>query len=248
MYQAVQAWQWGGLSLGVAMNLMAAILFGGIVGLERSARGRQAGARTYAIVSLAAACALCAIGQEASAQSLGDPASRVIQGLLTGLGFLGAGVIMRDGLQVKGLTTAASIWLTSAIGIMCGLGLIGLAAFATACALGILAGLKALESAIPKDHYAQIDIKLPAETAMGEREVKAILRSEGFRPVELAFRRDAKKRVEFEISAVYSKRDSPSRLAQRLIAMNGHIEAFEISSSPDEPDLSAPEPSRIDGL
>lgn len=239
----IWSWSWGGVSASIAINLLSAIFLGGAIGLERSARGRQAGIRTYAIVSLAAACVLSAIGQEVSLKGMGDPASRVIQGLLTGLGFLGAGVIMRDGLQVKGLTTAASIWLTSGIGIMCGLGMLGLALFTSACALGILAGLKVIEARIPKDHYAQIAIKLPPESAMGEAEVKAILRAEGFRPVELAFRRDAKKRVEFEISAVYGKRDSPSRLAQKLISMNGNIEAFEISSSPDDDAASAPPPS-----
>jgi putative Mg2+ transporter-C (MgtC) family protein len=222
-----------GLPWPIVMNLLCAVLLGGLVGIERSTRGRQAGMRTYAIVSLAAACLMSAISQEASAMSVGDPASRVIQGLLTGLGFLGAGVIMQDGLNIKGLTTAASIWLTSGIGIMCGLGQLSLAAFSTFLALSILAGLKHVENRIPKDHYAQVNIKLPANSKMSEMEVKAILIAEGLRPLEVAFKRDAKKRIEFDMMAIYSKRDQPNKLAQRLIAMNGEIEAFEISSSPE---------------
>lgn len=222
-----------GLHWPVVVNLLWAVFCGSMVGMERSTRGRQAGMRTYAIVSLAAACLMAAISQEASAMSVGDPASRVIQGLLTGLGFLGAGVIMQDGLNIKGLTTAASIWLTSGIGIMCGLGQLGMASFVTFLALAILSGMKHLESRIKRDYYAQVNIKLPAGTDLGETEVKAMLVAEGMRPISVAFKRDAKMRVEFDMVAVYSKLENPNRLAQRLIGMNGSIEAFEISSSPE---------------
>ena len=225
---------WAGLNFQIAANLIVAVICGCSVGIERSSKGRQAGVRTYALVSLASACLMCAISQEASPGSIGDPASRVIQGLLTGLGFLGAGVIIQDGINIKGLTTAASIWLTSGIGIMAGLGLWGLAFFSTFFALLILAGgFKTLEAKITKDHYALVNIKLPPETNMGEADVKAMLLDAGLTTVSMAFKRDAKKRVEFEMTALYTKNESPNRLAQKLIAMNGDIDAFEISSSPE---------------
>lgn len=221
-----------GLSWGVILNLITSIVLGCAIGMERSARGRQAGMRTYALVSLSAACLMSSITLEASAMAIGDPASRVIQGLLTGLGFLGGGVIMQNGFNIKGLTTAASIWLTSGIGIMCGLGQWGLGIFATVCALAILSGLRFVENIVSKDFYAHINIKLPADSIMTESQVKQILLDEGLRPVEIAFKRDGKKRVEFQMAAIYSKSEAPNRLAQKLIAMNGEIDAFEISSSP----------------
>lgn len=224
---------WQGLSMPVVVNILSAVLFGCVIGIERSARGRQAGMRTYALVSLSSACLVSAISLESSAMSIGDPVSRVIQGLLTGLGFLGAGVIMQSGLNIKGLTTAASIWVTAGIGIMCGLGLWGLGLFATICSLSILSGFRFIEAKLPKDLYANINIKVPAESLMGASEVKALLNEEGLRTLEIAFKRDVQKHVEFQLTAVYSKHEAPNLLAKKLIAMNDAIEAFEISSSPE---------------
>lgn len=223
----------GGVSIQIAFNLVSSVVLGGIIGLERSARGRQAGMRTYAIVSLASACMMSAISQEASMMSIGDPASRVIQGLLTGLGFLGGGVIMQNGMRISGLTTAASIWLTAGIGITCGLSMSGLGLFVTVAALAILAGLKYVEARMSKDSYATVAIKLPVDTAMGEAEVKELLRAEGLRTIETAFRRDKAKCLEFEMSVLYTEHEAPNRLAKKLISMNGQIESFKISASPD---------------
>lgn len=222
-----------GLSWPVVADLLWSVLCGGLVGVERSARGRQAGVRTYAIVSLAAACLMSAITQETSAMSIGDPASRVIQGLLTGLGFLGAGVIMQHGFNIKGLTTAASIWLTSGIGIMCGMRQWGLAVFVTCMALAILAGLKLIEARIARDHYSHLTIKLNARSMMDIAQVRLVLASEGMRALEVAFKRDFDKRMEYNIVAVFDKLDCPARLTARLSAMGEDIDAFEISSSPE---------------
>jgi putative Mg2+ transporter-C (MgtC) family protein len=111
----------------IFMNLLGALVLGLIVGYERSYHGRAAGMRTYSLVCMAS-CAVTVLsgyphywfgGQ--FTQVSGDP-TRVIQGVVTGVGFLGAGVIMREGLNISGLTTAASIWAASAIGVLVGVG------------------------------------------------------------------------------------------------------------------------------
>ena len=112
----------------VFLNLFGAMLLGLIVGYERSYHGRAAGMRTYGLVCMASAALAVIPGYPGFwygghiAMVIGIDPSRVIQGIVTGVGFIGAGVIMKDGLNISGLTTAASIWAVSAIGIMVGVG------------------------------------------------------------------------------------------------------------------------------
>jgi putative Mg2+ transporter-C (MgtC) family protein len=112
----------------VFLNLLGALLLGLLVGYERSYHGRAAGMRTYGLVCMAST-ALTVIagysgfwyGGHAGMPANPDP-TRVIQGIVTGIGFLGAGVIMHEGFATRGLSTAASIWASSAIGVMVGIG------------------------------------------------------------------------------------------------------------------------------
>lgn len=109
---------------GVFLRLGAAVLMGALIGLDRELRGKPAGLRTVALVSLGSAVfVLTAAGLDEGVS--GDATSRVIQGVVTGIGFLGAGTIVRGQIEgsVKGLTTAASIWLAAAAGVACGLAL-----------------------------------------------------------------------------------------------------------------------------
>ncbi|MBL9095238.1 MAG: MgtC/SapB family protein [Planctomycetaceae bacterium] len=122
----------------VVFRLTMAALLGGVLGFERESKGKAAGMRTHMIVALGAAIFVL-VPQQAGADSA--DLSRVLQGLVAGIGFLGAGSILKGSSQegVKGLTTAASIWLTAAIGMTAGMGREATAVVATALALGILA-------------------------------------------------------------------------------------------------------------
>ncbi len=115
-----------GSLLEMAVRLSLAVVLGGAIGLNRELQMKPAGLRTHAIVSLGAAL-VTVIGFLMSAPGTGDPsaAGRIIQGLLAGVGFIGAGVILHrdDTKGVHGLTTASSIWLCAAIGIATGAGL-----------------------------------------------------------------------------------------------------------------------------
>jgi putative Mg2+ transporter-C (MgtC) family protein len=109
----------------VILRLSAAALVGGAVGLNRELHGKAAGVRTLALVALGAAVATMITAQPQAGGVMADPnvIGRIIQGIMTGIGFLGAGVILRDvGGHVTGLTTAAAIWVCAALGIVCGLG------------------------------------------------------------------------------------------------------------------------------
>lgn len=178
-----------GLLPGVAVNLtlffnmFGALLLGLLVGYERSYHGRAAGMRTYGMVCMAS-CALtvlCIYPQ----YWLGDHSldgvdpTRVIQGVVTGIGFLGAGLIMKDGMSISGLTTAASIWASSAIGVLVGVGFYGAAV------------LLSLVSAALMMWGAKLEAKLPSRPA-----IAIVLRfAPGFvRPDEATLRRIARER------------------------------------------------------
>lgn len=130
-------WQEIGLRLG------SATLIGGLLGLNRELGGKPAGLRTNALVSLGSALIILASigvsgGTDRSLEA--NVLSRSIQGIVTGIGFLGAGVILRDttGARVHGITTAATIWLTATLGVLCGAGVWSVAVLGVALTLAIL--------------------------------------------------------------------------------------------------------------
>lgn len=122
----------------ITVRLVVAAMLGGILGYERERKGRSAGVRTHMLVAVGAA--LFVIGPLQSGIEVGD-LSRVLQGVVQGIGFLGAGAIMVRSAQhqIEGLTTAASIWATAGIGIIAGLGLEATAVLSTTIVLLILA-------------------------------------------------------------------------------------------------------------
>lgn len=110
----------------ILLRLVAAVLIGGTIGLDRNLHGKPTGVRTLGLVALGAALLTMAAADFLTTGGRADPAavSRVIQGIVTGIGFLGSGVITHENGsdRVKGLTTAASIWITAILGILCGMG------------------------------------------------------------------------------------------------------------------------------
>ena len=138
---------WNELTLGlesgrqvaqIFIRMIAAILLGFLVGLQREKVGKPAGARTHMLVSLGTAVVVLAcagMGMQYDAQS------RVIQGIVTGIGFIGAGAILKldKEREIQGLTTAAGLWMTAAIGIACGAGTVGIAIIAAILTLMLLA-------------------------------------------------------------------------------------------------------------
>ncbi len=107
----------------VALKLAVAVLLGAAIGLDRELRHKSAGVKTIGLVTLGSALAVMAVGGgSGNVGSDMQAASRVVQGALAGIGFLGGGVILHHGRNVEGLTTAAAIWTAAALGAACGLG------------------------------------------------------------------------------------------------------------------------------
>jgi putative Mg2+ transporter-C (MgtC) family protein len=125
----------------IILRLSMAILLGGVIGYERETRGMAAGLRTHMLVALGAAMFVMVPAQ--AGMNVADM-SRVLQGVIAGIGFLGAGAIIKlqNEHEIKGLTTAASIWLTAAIGISAGMGREATAVVSTLLALVILSMLR----------------------------------------------------------------------------------------------------------
>lgn len=114
----------------VLIRVFAAVVLGAVVGVERERAGKPAGLRTHMLVSLGTAVVVIACTD--AGMNL-DGLSRVIQGIVTGIGFIGAGTILKlnEQREIQGLTTAAGLWMTAAIGVAAGLGILGIALIGT---------------------------------------------------------------------------------------------------------------------
>ncbi len=153
-YWSLPQWQ---ANLLMLMHLLGAGLLGLVLGYERAFHGRAAGMRTYALVCMASTGVIVMLGWPhqwfggtgaAAVAPLVDP-TRVIQGVVTGIGFLCAGVIMREGMNISGLTTAASLWAASSIGIVLGMGFYFAAIALTLLCAALMMWGSRLEMALP---------------------------------------------------------------------------------------------------
>jgi putative Mg2+ transporter-C (MgtC) family protein len=126
------------------LRLLAAVLAGAVVGYEREKSGKAAGLRTHILVSIGT-CLFVLAGTRYDMSS--DGISRVIQGIVTGIGFIGAGSILKleDKRDIQGLTTSAGIWMTAAIGVAIGLGEIGLALISAVITVIVLSAMRFFE-------------------------------------------------------------------------------------------------------
>ncbi len=153
----------GNYELDVLIKLLLAAIAGGLVGLEREKHGRPAGLRTNLLVSVGA-CAMMIVSEafyvkygmlDVESAVRFDP-SRVAAQIVTGIGFLGAGVILKEGISVRGLTTAASLWVVAGLGMAFGMGYFSLGGITTVLVLISLVFLKNFDPLIRKDRYVTL--------------------------------------------------------------------------------------------
>jgi len=139
-----------------ALRILTAAILGALIGLERDIHGRAAGLRTHLLVCLGSAVFMVLsefIAQRSrAAGGIGDP-GRIAAQVVTGIGFLGAGTIIKEGLNIRGLTTAACLWIVAAIGMTAGAGFFHLAFLVAALSLLCLVTMHYLERWYPKDSY-----------------------------------------------------------------------------------------------
>ena len=157
----------------IALRLVVALLLGAVIGVERQYRQRAAGLRTNALVALGAA-AFALIGFLTTNEA--SP-SRMAAQVVSGIGFLGAGAIMREGLNVKGLNTAATLWCSAAVGIGCGAGLFALAAIAAGLIVVVNIVIRPIIGAIDRAPRSGEEFERAFRiTATGAAESEAALR------------------------------------------------------------------------
>jgi putative Mg2+ transporter-C (MgtC) family protein len=159
----------------IALRLTLTVIIGVVIGYDRSEQGKAAGMRTTLLVCLAASVAMIEVnlllptaGRPEHSFVLND-VMRLPLGILTGVGFIGAGAIMRRDNIVVGITTAATLWLVTVIGLCIGGGQIGLGLAATGIGLSALWGLKWLDSRLVHKNHAQLSIAFSRD--LGEREI-----------------------------------------------------------------------------
>ena len=174
-------------------HMVAALAAGAVIGTERSFHGRAAGFRTHTLVCLASSLLMLVTLYydrwfSSAAGSVRVDPTRMAQGIMTGIGFLGAGVIFKEGLTVRGLTTAASIWITAAIGVLMGVGLYVPGTIATALVLGVLSLFRAIEIRFPTHLYAQHRVCFERESVMPEARLRQLLEEHGFKVSNLSYR------------------------------------------------------------
>lgn len=153
------------LDFNMLARLLLASLLGGLIGLEREIHGRPAGFRTHLLVSLGS-CLFCItsievyrlFGNFSGNGPVGIDPGRIAAQVVTGIGFLGAGAIIRERASIRGLTTAACLWVAAALGIACGVGLFYLAIFVTVVALLNLLLLKQVEKRLNRDSYVVVRV------------------------------------------------------------------------------------------
>jgi putative Mg2+ transporter-C (MgtC) family protein len=223
----------------ISLRLLAALGVGGLIGLERSYHGRPAGFRTHALVCLSTSLLMLVTVYEqrwfpalSNVRVAIDP-TRMAQGIMTGIGFLGAGAIMKEGLTVRGLTTAASIWITAAIGILVGIGFYFPAGLATVLVLGTLSLFRWIESHMPAQIYAHFTVRFALDAIMPEAEMRKLVDSHGFSIANLNYRLDKKEEFfEYKMVLCTSNADNSRALSVALAALKS-ITEFRLSPTGD---------------
>lgn len=180
--------------LDLVWPVLGAAVAGGLIGAEREFRASPAGFRTHILVALSSALLMLgAVHQvdwltDAPAEIIRIDPVRMAHGVLTGIGFLCGGVIFREGVTVRGLTTAASLWTTSALGVLFGVGFYALAIGATFATIVVLAATGLSERLIPQKKLAELIVRYRRGSEDGFPSVMAIMDAHGIKPIEISER------------------------------------------------------------
>ena len=223
--------------LEMIVRLLAALVAGACIGYERSFHGRPAGLRTHVLVCLASSLLmLVTVYEDQWVRTTGearlDP-TRMAQGIMTGIGFLGAGVIVKEGLNVRGLTTAASIWITAAIGIIAGVGLYLPLVVSVALTLAVLSVFRWIEMRVPTQAYFNFDVKYEKAGNLSEDEMRALIQRHKFSIANFSYRLETEGRVLRHCMTLQTTdRGAAARLAQTL-KENPTVLEFKLSPTGD---------------
>jgi putative Mg2+ transporter-C (MgtC) family protein len=224
----------------ILLRLMVALAFGALIGIERSYHGRPAGFRTHALVCLASTALMLVTVYESQwfrpdaasdVRAAIDP-TRMAQGIMTGIGFLGAGVIMKDGLSVRGLTTAASIWITAGIGILVGIGFFAPAGLTTGLTFGALGGFRWIERRMKTESYAHFSIRFSPDQPASQAELLQFVKEHGFSTADVTHWFRHGEGMEYRM-VVHSLDSTAVRRLSESLRRRSDIAEFRISPTGD---------------
>jgi putative Mg2+ transporter-C (MgtC) family protein len=223
----------------ISVRLLIALAIGAMIGLERSYHGRPAGFRTHSLVCVASSLLMLVTVYESqwftpqSMQRVVVDPTRMAQGIMTGIGFLGAGVIMKEGLSVRGLTTAASIWITAAIGILTGIGFYFPAAVATALTLGTLSMFRWIEARMPAHFYAHHMVRFDKEMSMSVTQLRQLIADHGFSIANMSYYKTGHGQcLEYRMVIRTRELENQRRLSETLSNLDKVVE-FQIAPTGD---------------
>ncbi|WP_421663716.1 MgtC/SapB family protein [Nitrospira sp. BLG_2] len=220
------------------LRLVTGALAGALIGYERSYHGRPAGFRTHALVCTASSLLMLVTVYQAhwvhaTAESIKLDPTRMAQGIMTGIGFLGAGVIMKDGLSVRGLTTAASIWITAAIGILAGIGFYFPLIVSVLLTIGMLSMLRWIETRMPTRAYYHFEVHFTRASDMTETALRTLIESYRFTIANFSYHLDAEGRIRRHSMVLRTTdRSSASQLSEKLQATES-VHEFRIAPTGD---------------
>lgn len=215
----------------ILIRLLVAAAAGGIIGLERSYHGRPAGMRTHTLVCVSSSLLMLLTAYQWSLLSdvpldtiRVDP-TRMAQGIMTGIGFLGAGVIMREKLTIRGLTTAASVWITAAIGILIGMGFFTAAGAGTVITLLVLSSLGWVERKLKSRRYATLMVRYKRLVGLPLNELTALIAEHDIRYYSPSYHLEEEGAV-FQYNMTINTQDTKNfhALAESLSEMEQIIE------------------------
>jgi putative Mg2+ transporter-C (MgtC) family protein len=220
-------------------RVAGALVIGGMIGFERTFRGRPAGFRTHSLVCIASSILMIVTVYqnrwmtEMAYEAIRTDPTRMAQGIMTGIGFLGAGVIFKEGLTVRGLTTAASIWITAAIGILVGIGFWSAAVVGTAATLIVLALFRLIEARLPSEFYAHHTLRFARDRVMGEEQMRKMIGDHGFTVANLSSRlTDGGQDFEYRMTIKSRDRRNAEALSMHLRGLP-EVKEFRIAPTGD---------------
>ncbi|MBQ7571248.1 MAG: MgtC/SapB family protein [Bacteroidaceae bacterium] len=211
------------------LRILVAALLGGAIGMERGFRAKEAGFRTHFLVALGAALFMIL-----SAHGFGDvvlsdshrlDVSRIAAQVVSGIGFIGAGTIIFQRHAVHGLTTAAGLWVTAAIGMAAGAGLFIIAAFTTAL---VLLGLEVLNGLLPSVGHRTVSVSVPNDDGASLHALLDHLHAEGLKVITYNTSQETPHRLNIRMELRSTRPVSTDQLLQRLSALDGlNVESVE---------------------
>lgn len=215
----------------ITFRLFLSLMIGAAIGLERSFNGRPAGLRTHTLVCMSS-CLLMLFSvfqwdlfKDAPHDIIRIDPSRMAQGIMTGIGFLGAGVIMKERLSIRGLTTAASIWMTASIGIIAGLGLYFPAFLSTILTLIVLSSFGWFEKLLPVRRYARLILRFKRDQAMSRDEIYRIIADNNILATHCSYYlRDEGRFLQYELTIRTNNIDNFHNLSEMLQSLDNIIE------------------------